>query len=256
MAVASGRVLPLSTRTMDRLALVAAVVLPLAVAAALVPVRDHTLNTNIALVMVVVEVIIALPGRRFAAVIGGLGAGVWFDFFHVRPYYSFTIARRNDLETTVLLLIVAVAVGELTARGRDWSARAEVATDDIARIHAVAEMSASGADVDQLVLAVENELVDLLSLRRCTFDNSFAERPGAFIEREGGVMWGNLRWEPSRMGLPSNEVSLIVQGQGRPFGRFVLVPTVGHPVELDRLTVAVALADQVGAAMAARPPGA
>jgi hypothetical protein len=241
---------------MDRASVAAALVLPFAVAAALVPVREHTLNTNIALVMVVVEVVIALPGRRVAAVIGGLGAGVWFDFFHVRPYYSFTIARHNDLETTILLLIVAVAVGELTARGRDWAARAEVATDDIARIHAVAEMAASGADIDQLVLAVQNELVDMLSLRKCTFDSSFAERPGVFIEREGGVMWGNLRWEPSRMGLPSKEVSLIVQGQGRPFGRFVLVPTVGRPVALDRLTVAVALADQVGAAMAAHPPDA
>jgi hypothetical protein len=239
---------------MDRISIAAAVILPIAVAAALIPVRNHTLNTNIALVMVVVEVIIALPGRRVAAFIGGVGAGLWFDFFHVPPYYSFTINRHNDLETTILLLIVAVSVGELTARRRYWSARAEMATDDIARIHAVAEMAAAGADIDQLVLAVQNELVDLLSLRKCRFEGSFAERPGAFIEREGGIMWGNLRWEPSRMGLPSNEVSLIVEGQGRPFGRFVLVPTVGRPVALDRLTVAVALADQVGAAMAARPP--
>jgi hypothetical protein len=56
------------------------------------------------------------------------------------------------------------------------------------------------------------------------------------------------------MGLPGNEISLIVQGEGRPFGRFVLVPTVGRSVALDRPTVAVALADHVGAAMAARPP--
>jgi len=54
------------------------------------------------------------------------------------------------------------------------------------------------------------------------------------------------------MGLPSKEVSLMVQGQGRPFGRFVLAPTTGVPVSLDRLTVAVALADQVGAALASQ----
>lgn len=240
-------------QVIDRLALVAALVVPLAAAAAMVPLRDHVPLTNIALVMVVVVVVLALPGNRLAAALAGLGAGVWFDYFHVRPYYSFTIARHNDLETTILLLIVGVAVGELTARGRDWAARAYQASDDIARIHAVAEMVADGSDIDQVVLAVRNELKDLLTLRECWFDSSFAERPGAFIERQGSVMWGDLRWEASSIGLPSKEVSLIVQGQGRPFGRFVLVPTVGRPVSLDRLTVAVALADQVGAAMAARP---
>ena len=237
----------------DRLALVASLAAPPGAAAAMVPLRGHAPNTSIALVMVVVVVVLALPGSRLAAAVGGLGAGVWFDFFHVRPYYSFTIAGHNDLQTTILLLIVGVAVGELTARGRDWAARAYEASDDIARIHAVAEMVADGSDIDHVVLAVQNELTDLLSLRECWFDSSFAERPGAFIERQGEVMWGDLRWQASSVGLPSKEVSLVVQGQGRPFGRFVLVPTVGRPVSLDRLTVAVALADQVGAAMAARP---
>jgi hypothetical protein len=236
---------------MDRIALVAALLLPLVVAAALVPLRAHTLNTSIALVMVVVEVLIALPGRRLPALIGGISAGLWFDFFQVRPYYSFTISVHNDLETTVLLVIVAVVVGELTARGRRLYTEVDQATSDIARIHAVAEMVAGAADLDQVITAVENELKDLLGLRSCRFETAFADRPGAFIEREGDVMYGNLRWEPSRMGLPSKEVSLVVQGQGRPFGRFVLVPTPGQPVSLDRLTVAVALADQVGAAMAA-----
>ena len=236
---------------LDRISLIAAVVLPLAVAAALVPVRDHTLNTNIALVMVVVVVLIALPGNRLAAAIGGLGAGVWFDFFHVRPYYSFTIDRHNDLETTILLLVVALAVGELTAHSRRLTSRFGQASYDISRIHAVAEMVAGGVELDQVVKSVETELRVLLSLRDCWFETSLVDRPGAFIEGEGDVTWGNIKWEPSKVGLPSKEVSLMVRGQGRTFGRFILIPTVGRPVSLDRLTVAVALADQVGAAMAA-----
>src|ERR1700681_1329512 len=102
-------------KRLDRISLIAALVLPVAVAAALVPVRGPTLNTNIALIMVVVVVLIAVPGNRLAAAIGGIGAGVWFDFFQVRPYYSFNISQHNDAETTILLLIVALAVGELTA---------------------------------------------------------------------------------------------------------------------------------------------
>jgi hypothetical protein len=56
------------------------------------------------------------------------------------------------------------------------------------------------------------------------------------------------------MGLPGKEVDLLVQWAGRTFGRYVLVPTPGLPLSLDRRLVAVALADQVAAAMAAAQP--
>jgi hypothetical protein len=49
-------------------------------------------------------------------------------------------------------------------------------------------------------------------------------------------------------------VDLIVQGLGRPLGRFILVPTPGVPLSWDRRMVAVALADQVGAALIAHRP--
>ena len=39
--------------------------------------------------------------------------------------------------------------------------------------------------------------------------------------------------------------------RGRPVGRFVLVPTPGTGVSLERRIVAVALADQAGAALTA-----
>jgi hypothetical protein len=224
---------------------------PPLVAAALIPLRGRTLSTNTALIMVVAVVALAVPGRRWPAALAGFGAGVWFDFFLVRPYYSFAISQRNEAETTGLLLVVGIIVGELTARARRARAHAVAATVDIARIHAVAEMVAEGASVDDVIGVVTDELTDLLALRECRFETSFADRPGPFIERTGGVTWGALSWSPGTMGLPSKEVTLVVQGQGHPFGRFVLLPSIGVPVSLDRLTVAVALVDQVGAAMAA-----
>jgi hypothetical protein len=48
------------------------------------------------------------------------------------------------------------------------------------------------------------------------------------------------------MGLPGPEIELIVQSQGRRMGRFVMTPTPGYEVSLERRVVAVAIADQVG----------
>jgi hypothetical protein len=51
------------------------------------------------------------------------------------------------------------------------------------------------------------------------------------------------------MGLPGNEVELLVQSRGYDLGRFVMVPTSGWSVPTKRLLVAVAIADQAGAAL-------
>jgi hypothetical protein len=49
-------------------------------------------------------------------------------------------------------------------------------------------------------------------------------------------------------------VGVLMQWAGRTFGRYVLAPTPGLPISLERRLVAVALADQVAAAMAAPQP--
>ena len=56
-------------------------------------------------------------------------------------------------------------------------------------------------------------------------------------------------WGAHNMGLPSPAVDLLVQARGQVLGCFVLRPTPGYPVSLHRRVVAVAIADQVGAAL-------
>jgi hypothetical protein len=53
------------------------------------------------------------------------------------------------------------------------------------------------------------------------------------------------------IGFPGKEVELPVIGHGLVLGRYVLVPTPAEPVSFDKRIVAVALADQVGAVLAA-----
>jgi hypothetical protein len=224
---------------------------PCVVAAALVPVRGHVPNASVALGLAVVVVVLATFLARLAGFVAALSAGLAFDIFFTKPYHSLAITRGQDIETTVLLVALGVTVGQLAARNRDHRRLAAEASYDLGRIHAVAEMVAAGASVDQVLLAVANELTDLLRLDDCWFDQRFADKPGPFIESHGDVGWGRLRWGFKTMGLPAQEVTLVVQHQGMPLGRFVLLPRPGLPVTADRLVVAVALADQAGAALAA-----
>jgi K+-sensing histidine kinase KdpD len=236
------------------LALALAVVLPLALAAGLVPLRNDIANANVALILAAAVVLVASLGRRSAAFVSAASAMVWFDFFHTRPYESFRINSGDDLLTACVLLAVGLFVGELAVRSRYHRAAAAESSNDIARIHSVAELVADGEEVEYLVTVVSSELRDLLSLRDCRFEAQPGSQPIARIERNGEVVIGQLRWGVNSMGFPGKEVELPVIGQGHVLGRYLLVPTPAAPVSFDKRIVAIALADQVGAALAAKAP--
>jgi K+-sensing histidine kinase KdpD len=235
--------------------LVAAVIVPIGAAAALVPFRAGTDRTNVALILVAVVVAVATLGGRTAGLLAAAVATLSFDFFQTQPYESLTITQRADIETAALLLIVWLMVSELSSRSARHRIDADQFSGDIARMHAVAELVSRGERADEVIVAVRNELRDLLFLKDCTFSPKLATRPRPRMERDGEVMMAGLRWGASRMGLPGKEVDLIVHGRGHPMGRFILVPSPGVPVAWDRRVVAVALADQVGAALVASSNG-
>jgi Domain of unknown function (DUF4118) len=240
--------------TVDRLALGAAVVAPPAVALALLPLRDHLENTNVALILVVVVVAVAITGRRVAAAVAAVSAAFWFEFFFTVPYNSPRIANGEDALTAGLLLVVGLAVGQLASWALGQRDDARRGREHIGRIHYAAELAAQGEPVDHLILAVSLELRDLLALRDCRFASGVADEQLPEIGHDGRVRWGELGWGTDTLGLPSKGVTLAAHGQGRVVGTFTLIPTPGTLLGEDRLLVAVALADQVGAALAGLQP--
>src|SRR5262249_50297541 len=91
---------------------------PLAVSGLLLIVRDDVFATNAALVLVLPVLAAAIVGGRWGGVVSAVVAALCFDFFFTRPYYSFTISRHDDVETTVVLLAVGLVVGEVVVRAR------------------------------------------------------------------------------------------------------------------------------------------
>lgn len=224
---------------------------PIVVGAVLVGVRDVVQNANVALVMVVVVVLAAAMGGRMAGACAAIASGLSFVFFHTKPYLRLTIDSADDVETAVLLLAAGLIVGQITSGSWRARASAERATSEIRRIHRVAEQAARGDDVADVILAAQEELADLLHLRSCRFEAQPFTTPVPRLERSGLIETRIHRFRDNGFELPPEGVELPVYGRGQQLGRFVLEPIVGVGVSLDQRVVAVALADQVGAALVA-----
>ena len=223
---------------------------PLVVAMALVSLRGSMLNTNVALILVTIVVMAAVGGGRPAGALAAVVAALSFDFFHTRPYVQLQIASGDDVETTLLLLAVGLTVGHVAAARRRARHSADSSRSEIRRIHRVAELAARGDDTADVILAAQAELTALLHLRGCRFEASPFVGSLDRLERSGALASGRYRARREGFELPAGGVELAVLGRGHLLGRFVLSPTPGTGVSLEQRVVAVAVADQVGAALA------
>jgi hypothetical protein len=223
---------------------------PAAAAALMIPLRSQVANTDLALVMVVVVALVVLPGRRLAALVAGLSAGIWFDFFLTKPYERFSIGRGADVQTTVLLALVGVLVGEIAVRRRRARRETSTAREEVLSLYVIAEMLAAGSRAEQVLTLVTEQLGELLFLVECRFDPGAREGSSPLLDRSGELHYGRLAWDVAREGLPNREVILPVEAAHQHFGSFILRgPALGIPISQDRRLAAVALSDLAGAAL-------
>lgn len=238
----------------DRLAILAALAAPLLITLILVPFRTSLPNTDAALVLVLVVVAVAAVGYRLAGVLAAVSAAAWFDFFLTRPYEQFTITRSADIETTVLILVIGVAVTEIAVWGRRQHVTASRRAGYLEGINAAAEAVAVGGSPSALIDQVGAQLTRLLSLRSCRFEYGVAGlgRP-ARLRHDGRLVPVGAHGDVERDGLPA-DTELLVENHGILQGRFLMSPQPGSRPTLEQRLVAVAFADQVGAALGSSQP--
>ncbi len=233
--------------------LVAAGAVPVALALALLPFRSQAPAATVALGFAVLVSLLAATGTRLSALVAAVSAALCYDIGFTQPYGSLVISHPQDIETTALLLVGGLIVGQLSARNRSHRTLAVQQREDLAHVQAIAELMAAGSGPDEVVEAVADELRSLLGLRECWFDTSRAERPGPTIDRNGNVSWGRIWWGVDTLGLPGKEITIEVEHDVRRLGRYVLLAEAGTKVRRDQLLAAVTLADQAGAALGAGP---
>ena len=142
----------------------------IAVGAILTSVRWAINSVNMALIFMVLVVAIAALGGRAAGAITAIASVMSYDFFHTEPYLSMAIESRDDVETTVLLLVAGLLVGTIASKGRSARHRETATRVEVRRVHRVAEATASGRHPKEVLDIAQDEITALLDLADCWFE--------------------------------------------------------------------------------------
>jgi hypothetical protein len=233
--------------------IVIAALVPLFVGMALVGVRGEIDSEITALALVLTVVAGGRIGGRAGGLVAAVTAAMSFDFFHTRPYLSLKIIDAKDVETTVLLLLVGLAVGGIAGRARREQQFVRQGVNPSLALARVLAVAADGCAED-VTLSVRAELLNLLSLQECWFTSepvtlTMIDRGGT-IRGDGPVNFGG------DFALPVEGVAVPVTWNNRCFGYVAAIPVPGVIVTGENRRVAVAMAEVLGLALAAEPAAA
>lgn len=232
-----------------------ALLAPVAVAAALHLAGDGVSAAVSVLVLVLVVVVAAVSGMRSAGALAALSAGAWFDFFLTEPYLSFKVLSPDDIEVTVLLLAVGLAVTELALWGRRQQARSSQRSGYLAGVLQTADLVAiPDTPADLLVARVAGQITEVLGIDGCRFEpaDHRRARTATTLHRDGSVTQHAAPVDVDRHGLPTDDLTALpVEHGGVGYGRFLLTSSTRHArPTTEQRRIAVTLADQVGARLA------
>ena len=223
----------------------------LVLSAGLVPTRGRIDSSVVALALACLVVAAGSLGGRTSAVVTAAYGALGFDFFHTMPYGHLKVRNLDDVLAMVLLVVLGVWAGGIADRLRRLRARRS-GMGEVRRLIRVAERASLGDSIEALTHQVTAELTDTLQLRTCWYE------PAPFvgllpeIEPDGGLSSRIYRWAKDGFELPADGVAIPFRVAGQLQGRFVLGPSPGQAVSLDRRMLANAIVDQLGAVLAMR----
>jgi hypothetical protein len=235
------------TRALVRLA---AIVVPVVVAAVAGLAREFLANTSVALLLVLVVVAVAAGGDRLAGVLAALVSAASFDFFLTAPYYRFAILERDDIETAALLVAIGVAISEIASWGRRQAAQSSRRAGLLSGVALAARLAGEGSPVQNVADTIAGMITEVLDLDDCRFEPLSANEPSVtdrpVLHRDGSISWAGRTVDVPREGLPDMDVIELPAGHRGEGGRFLLTAsTEGRRPAREQLRVAVTLAEQL-----------
>lgn len=223
----------------------------LLLSAVLVPTREVVDNSVVALALACLVVAAGSIGGRMSAVVTAAYATLGFDFFHTMPYGHLKVRNLDDVLAMVLLVVLGVLAGGIADRLRALRARRS-GMGEVRRLIRVTERASLGDSAEELTQQVAAELMETLQLRSCWYEPSPYVGALPEIESDGRLSSRVYRWARDGFELPPDGVAIPFRVAGRLEGRFVLGPSPGTAVSVDRRLLANAIVDQLGAVLALR----
>jgi hypothetical protein len=228
---------------------------PLAAVAVLKFLREQPLSIPaVVLVLIVLIVVAAGLAGPFAGLMATVTAALSFDFVFVAPFRVLKLGPIGRLWPVALLLVAGTTIA--AGVRRRWQYRDVVAVSQPVRspspslhVHRIALLIERGADVRDVIAAVQAELMGLLVARSCRFDSGPDAGGRPCIERDGTVSGRAASLE-----LPPTQLELPVQLGRHRLGRFLIDPTPGVVVPFHHRIVAVILTDHLAAALVGAKP--
>ncbi|MCU0253754.1 MAG: sensor histidine kinase KdpD, partial [Acidobacteria bacterium] len=130
-----------------------------------------------------VAAVAARWGRGPAALASLLGVAA-FDFFHVPPFLTFAVADSEFIVTFVVMLVIGLLIGTLTARIRDQALAARRREQEAVALHALSRELAATGSAQALAAAAARQIGTLFELPVAIFLPSDDGRP---VLTEGAV---------------------------------------------------------------------
>ena len=226
--------------------------LAIGVAAALVPLRDELGSANAALLLVMIVVAAAAVSGRVGGVVTGVVASLAFNFFYTKPYLTLRIHSGRDVVTTVLIVVLGLAVGELGVARSRQSATRRSHLRSMRSLETIGALVSAGASSDEVWQEVRRGLVETLAVLDARFEVDEANAHLPLIERDGRVDFHDKKYLGEGFALPAIGATLNVEADGVRLGRIVLAPDPSAGVTRVQRRTAVAMADQLAIALRGR----
>lgn len=128
--------------------------------AVLLPMREDISKATPALVLIIPGVIAALLGGRMAAAIVAGVTSIAFGVYFLPPFGEWKILNPEDVTAVFIFVLVALAVGELTAREAKRRRQAEARTRELEEVTTRLELAQEeerrlSSEVDRLAVMAE-----------------------------------------------------------------------------------------------------
>jgi K+-sensing histidine kinase KdpD len=230
--------------------------LALAIAGALVGVRDDLDNANVALILMAIVVVAGIVGGRVAGITVASVASLSFNFFHTQPYESLRIHHGNDVLTVALLFASGLVVGEVANRRRKANEVAASRTVEVERLHDLAHRVVEARPLAEVWDVVRKDLVETLDATDIWFEPADTFSAAAALPQiaASGFVGGRVyHWVGTGFALPKEGVQLRVGNEQTPLGRVVLRGDAGRAVDIDDRLFALTLMELLALAIARRP---